>query len=141
VKFRLSAELELTDEDNHMQGATEYARMFTTGQYGRLYLVSDSHARGETFHIWVLPPDAKLDGESRPWSLPDAVEVYGIIGGQPGWTETYGWLHKGKWQEDFATLVESRRATLADIHAQEVQRKARDEKAESQRKAELLARY
>jgi 6-phosphofructokinase len=27
------------------------------------------------------------------------LEVYGIIGGQPGWTEYYGWLVKGNWNK------------------------------------------
>lgn len=26
-----------------------------------------------------------------------AFEVYGIVGGQPGWTEIYSWIHKGNW--------------------------------------------
>ena len=54
-----------------MQGAREYARMFSSGQRGRLYLVSGTHARGRTFHIWVLPADTAIAG--MPWPLKDAV--------------------------------------------------------------------
>ena len=90
-----------------MKGAREYANLFETGQVGRLYLVSGEHARGKTFHIQVLPEGEQAipNGCNNLCLNTDAIEVYGIIGGQTGWTETYGWLHKGKWQEDFLTLV------------------------------------
>ena len=120
-----------------MQGAREYAKMFSTGQHGRLYLVSGEHARGRTFHIWVLPADAA----SMPVHLKDAVEVYGITGGNPGWTETYGWLHRGKWEQDFAALVDKRKAEIAAIVALREREKADSEAAERQRKASLLADY
>lgn len=122
-----------------MQGAREYATMFSSGQHGRLYLVRGEHARGKTFHVWVLPSAEPAAG--MPWSVKDAVEVYGITGGQPGWTETYGWLHRGKWEQDFAALVETRRAEIAAGAARLEQEKAEAEAAERQRKAELLAAY
>ena len=125
-----------------MQGAREYATMFCTGQHGRLYLSSHYHARGKTFHIYVLPEgEAALpNGPNGPLNK-DAVEVYGITGGQPGWTETYGWLHRGKWEQDFAALVEARRAEIAAGVARREQEKADAEDAERQRKASLLAAY
>lgn len=43
--------------------------------------------------------------EAEP--LNGAVEVYGIISGNPGWTEEYGWLRKGPWVKDFELLVKS----------------------------------
>jgi hypothetical protein len=113
--------------------------MFTSGQYGRLYLVCGEHARGKTFHIWVLPTAESVAG--MPWTVKDAVEVYGITGGQPGWTETYGWLHRGKWEQDFAALVASRRADIAAGVARREREKADAEAAERQRKASLLAAY
>lgn len=122
-----------------MQGAREYATMFRTGQYGRLYLVSGEHARGKTFHVWVLPSSEPASG--MPWTVKDAVEVYGITGGQPGWTETYGWLHRGRWEQDFAALVESRRADIAAYVARREREKAEAEEAERLRKAALLATY
>ncbi len=122
-----------------MQGAREYATMFSSGQHGRLYLTSGQHARGKEFHIWVLPSDEKVAG--MPWIVSGAVEVYGITGGQPGWTETYGWLHRGKWEQDFAALVEARRAEIDAGVARRAQEKADAEAAERQRKASLLATY
>jgi len=75
-----------------MKGAKEYAHLFKTGQYGKLYLVSSSHARGTTFHIQVLPAGekAKSNGEHSLCLNANAVEVYGVVGGNPGWTEEYG---------------------------------------------------
>jgi len=126
-----------------MKGAREYARLFETGQYGRLYLVSGSHARGKTFRVYILPAneEAKQNGPHNPPLNKDAVEVYGITGGQPGWTETYGWLHEGRWQEDFDLLVEQRRSEVAarEIANEEAQSDANN--TETQRVASLLATY
>lgn len=122
-----------------MQGAREYAKMFRSGQHGRLYLVAGEHARGRIFHIFVLPTDAAIPGS--PWSEKDSIEVYGITGGQPGWTETYGWLHRGKWEQDFAALVDARRDEIAAYMARCDQEKAGADAAERRRRAELLGAY
>lgn len=86
-----------------MKGARRYADLFKTGQYGRLYLVSGSHARGKTFRIYILPDgnNALPNGEHNPPLNTNAVEVYGVVSGNPGWTESYDWIHRGKWQNDF----------------------------------------
>lgn len=126
-----------------MNGAREYAELFYTGQYERLYLVSGQHARGRTFHIYVLPKgeEARPNGPGNGPRNTNAVEVYGIISGQPGWTETYGWIHAGKWQEDFADLVVSHRAK----REAEKQERERSEKAEAEaetaRRLALLDTY
>ena len=89
-----------------MKGAREYANLFETGQYGRLYIVSHYHARGKTFRIYVLPEgELAIPNGPGPCLNSDAVEVYGIINGYSGWTESYGWIHEGKWQDDFNLLV------------------------------------
>jgi hypothetical protein len=122
-----------------MNGAREYAAMFSTGQYGRLYLQSGSHARGATFHIYVLPANVRVK-DGQPFSA-DVVEVYGITGGRPGWTETYGWLHKGKWQDDFAELVKARRAEIEAYNARKEQDQTEAKATERDRKAKLLETY
>ncbi len=91
-----------------MKGAREYANLFSKAvQIGRLYILPHYHARGKTFRIYVLP-----EGESvvenagiNPPLNAESVEVYGIVGGNPGWTESYGWIHRGKWQDDFNRIV------------------------------------
>lgn len=127
-----------------MVGADEYAHLFSTGRIGKLYMVSGAHARGLTFEIWVLPSETAADNlapGASPRGLKDVVQVYGITGGQPGWTETYGWLHHGPWEKDFANLVKSRkRAIQAALDAK--LKLAEDVKAASQRREkELLAKY
>lgn len=85
-----------------MRGANEYASLFSTGFYGQFYIISGSHARGKTFHIYVVPEGTETFDHRV------AVEVYGIISGNPGWTESYGWLYKGEWVEDFEEMVKKR---------------------------------
>lgn len=123
-----------------MTGSREYAELFgKTQQHGKLYLQVDSHARGKTFHIWILPNEDKLTDSI--YVTKDAIEVYGITGGQPGWTETYGWLHKGKWQDDFKKLVKSKKLEReADLKKEH----ATTEEAEKERRArvdDLLKAY
>jgi len=91
-----------------MQGAREFAKLFKTGQYGKLYIVSGNHARGRTFQIQILPKDevAIPNGENNLCLNKDAVEVYGVTGGNPGWSESYGWLHRGPWEKDFKKLAD-----------------------------------
>lgn len=126
-----------------MRGAREYADLFGTSQHGRLYIVSGYHARGKTFRIFVLPEGEKAI-PNGPHNAPlnkDAVEVYGIIGGHPGWTESYGWLHKGKWQQDFEAMVAARKAEIADQKSKFEAEIQQDEQKEKERVQSLLAAY
>jgi hypothetical protein len=125
-----------------MNGAHEYAGLFKTGQYGQLYITSSSHARGKTFRVQVLPKGevAAPNGPNTCLNS-DAVEVYGIIGGQPGWTERYGWIHKGRWQDDFEKLVATRRQQIAAKENAEAEAAAKRRAEDAERKAALLASY
>lgn len=96
-----------------MKGAREYANLFGREQHGKLLLLSGSHARGSTFRIYVLPSEDVLPNLWQVTLPEESVEVYGVVGGQCGWTETYGWLHSGKWQEDFESLVKQRKLEVA----------------------------
>lgn len=125
-----------------MKGARGYASLFKTGQYGRLYLESGEHARGKTFRIFVLPEGFQMPARAmNPGQLVNAVEVYGITGGQPGWTETYGWLHEGRWQQDFEKLVEARKAEVATAERTKEEAQQRRESEEMARIQALLATY
>jgi len=125
-----------------MKGANEYAKYIKTGQYGRLYCVAGEHARGSTFHVQVLPEGEKaVPNYSNMCLNNDAVEVYGIISGQPGWSEVYGWLHKGPWVKDLERLLVSCKLAEEDRIAKF---KALSEEAELKKKeriTELLATY
>ncbi len=56
-------------------------------------------------------------------------------------SETYGWLHRGKWEQDFAALVEKRQTEIAKQKASFAQRQTDAESAEARRKAALLQSY
>ena len=126
-----------------MKGAREYANLFETGQYGRLYITSSSHGRGKTFRIQVLPAGekAKSNGTQNLCTNENAVEVYGIVSGNPGWTETYGWLYAGSWQEDFQKIVQQKREELQAKKLRDEESRRKDEAAEKQRINELLSKY
>lgn len=125
-----------------MQGAREYARMFKTGQYGRLYITSGSHARGYTFRIQILPEGITAIGNGPNQCInKEAVEVYGIRGGQPGWTEYYGWLHEGKWQQDFENLVAAKKAELEEAEKEAERRQVLLKEEERSRQQRLLDSY
>jgi len=126
-----------------MKGARKYAQLFNTGQYGKLYITSSSHARGRTFRVQVLPEGekAKPNGSCNMCLNSSAIEVYGVVCGNPGWTEEYGWKYEGKWVKDFEKLVRSKEMET------ESKKKARqvttEEKEETERKRvkSLLSDY
>lgn len=105
-----------------MNGAHAYAALFSCKQYDRLYISVGKHARGSTFNIYVLPEgvEAITNGDGNPILNKDAVEVYGVLGGNPGWTEYYGWIHKGPWCDDFLQLV-IRKETAKVAHIRQQQ--------------------
>ena len=123
-----------------MKGATEYADIDITGQHGRLFIKQHSHARGATLRMWVLPEGVMVEENKYPCT-PPAVEVYGVTSGQPGWTETYGWLHAGPWQEDFHKIVEVARSRKARLELE--RRKAAESFQQKQKAAdrEMLESY
>jgi hypothetical protein len=126
-----------------MEGAREYAMLFETKQYGKLYIVSSEHARGKTFRIYILPEGEKAisNGRSNSPLNKDAVCVYGVTGGNLGWTETYGWLHKGAWVNYFECLVKSKQIERDNKRRRtEATTEERDE-ASKKRIKELLSNY
>lgn len=97
-----------------MQCADGFAKLFETGQYGRLYIVSGNRARGATFRVFVLPTGERAM-PSGPLDAPlnrDAVEVHDIAGVPPGREGAWSEMQLPNWQQDFAGLVEARCAAL-----------------------------
>lgn len=86
-----------------MQGAREYVDVFEMGlsQFGKLAVLLGSHGRGLTLRVFVLKDGSSIENIHRA----EAVEVYGVVSGQIGWTERYGWKHDGPWKEDFERIV------------------------------------
>lgn len=126
-----------------MQGAREFSELFRTEQIGRLYIVAGSHARGKTLHIYVLPEgEAALpNGPNNRCLNSNAVEVYGVISGQPGWTESYGWLHRGPWVEDFNKIGKERADARYAAELAKISSLKQVREAEEKRTASLLATY
>lgn len=126
-----------------MNGAIRYAKLFKTGQYGKLYIVSGSHARGLTFRIQVLPEGeiAIPNGSQNSCLNSNAVEVYGVVSGNLGWTESYDWIHKGKWCEDFEKLVAEKEAELELKNKSDDTLKEQREKADKNKTELLLSQY
>lgn len=126
-----------------MKGARRYASLFKTGQYGRLYIVSGHHARGKTFRIYVLPEgeDGVPNGCGNPCLNKNKVEVYGVISGQPGWTETYGWLHKGKWCDDFEELVKIEESRRMEIEKRNLEKIKAIINADKKKEQDILSTY
>lgn len=127
-----------------MKSADDYCSVFEkTHQIDNLYFVVSSHARGKTFHIFILPQGEAVNpnGSRNPPLNPNAVEVYGIVSGQPGWTESYGWLHRGPWESDVQKIYNTLKA------AQQKRVRAKEDESvlkaaqENTRIQKLLATY
>lgn len=126
-----------------MKGADKYAQVFDTQQIERLYLVSSNHARGLTFRIFVLPKGEEVipNGNGNAPLNKDAVEVYGVVSGQPGWTEEYGWLYEGPWQQDFFDLFDLEILRIENDIVAKGEEEAYQANEEESRKINLLSGY
>ena len=127
-----------------MNGAREYCKLFRKAQQiGRLYMIPSHHARGKTFRIYVLPEGEKVieNGGINPPCNVDAVEVYGVIGGQRGWSESYGWLHRGPWQADFFSMCDTLRAEALKKNKEHTEALVDRKKAQEDKEQDLLSTY
>lgn len=109
-----------------MQDFHAATKAFSTQQYGPLYIVRGSHARGATFFIYLLDEDQRLDPaiqrrigpNNKPSVLRDDQAVFGVVGGQPGWDEEYGWLNthsnvvNGRVQGMFEQLMQAHQTAI-----------------------------
>lgn len=125
-----------------MNGARHYANLFKTGQHGKLYFVVSKHARGKTFRIFILPENEKaIENENNAPLNKDSVEVFGVIGGQLGWTEYYGWIYKGKWVHDFELLVNHREEEILKAKEEQANKLAKERIIRDKINRELLSNY
>jgi hypothetical protein len=67
---------------------------------GNVLYVTSSHARGTQFFICLVDNTEEI-------SQDNCFKVYGIISGNPGWTECYGWIHNGNWNEPILNYLEN----------------------------------
>ena len=112
-----------------MKGAREYCKLFKNKEIiGKLKFTCGSHARGSYFHVYVIYENKQ-------------VEVYGILGGQPGWTEWYGWLKKGKWIDDFNAIVERKKDAFEMRIIQENKKRELDKEELKMQEQDILDKY
>jgi hypothetical protein len=127
-----------------MKGANEYCKYFRKAeQVGRLYILPHYHARGKTLRIYVLP-EGEMAIENAGINPPlnkDAVEVYGVVGGNLGWTEKYGWIHEGPWQGDFEKIYKDRKAFANDDRVKRELSRKESKDAEAEMVKKLLENY
>lgn len=78
-------------------------------KHGKVIFRTSTHARGKNFHIFLV------DGNTQ-------LEVYGVTGGNRGWTETYGWLKKGTWVKPILEYLRNLDKEIAATQEEMVQR-------------------
>ena len=102
-----------------MQGARDYNNLIKKGErlglveqinsniyrHNNLVFLLGEHARGKTFQMYAVDGN-NFDNSCVKYASVgcEKLEVYGILGGQNGWTEFYGWKEEGKWQDTFEQL-------------------------------------
>jgi hypothetical protein len=118
-----------------MKGARELASVVDSGVYGKLRVVSSSHARGLTFHIYAYATPEDAEGGIN------GVEVYGVVSGHLGWTESYGWLRSGKWCDDFAKVFDEKKRELIREVEELTSTAIAKQQAEQERIEKILAAY
>lgn len=64
----------------------------------------DEHARGRTLDIYLVEDENVLRENGLFYC--DSVKVYGMVSGQPGWTDKYGWIIEGNWCEYINGILE-----------------------------------
>jgi hypothetical protein len=111
-----------------MKGAHEFALLIPSGRYDNLRIESGHHARGYTFSIFIVTPNGEL-------------EVYGILGGSPGWTEYYGWIYHGSWEIDFYELLRKQKEIQDEQTKKNLEAYERNEKSEHERRVRILSSY
>ncbi|WP_340011764.1 hypothetical protein MHI32_01480 [Paenibacillus sp. FSL H7-0690] len=84
---------------------------------GNVLYVTASHARGKTFFIYLIDENSNL------------FKVYGVTGGNPGWTETYGWLHKGTWVKPILQYFRNLEGEIVE-HDEKIEQKKREKERE-----------
>lgn len=97
-----------------MQGAGKYAvpifstyeqlgleKLYDKSTHGYIYYGNhtvfnfDAHARGKTLDIYLVKNEDVLKENGLYYC--DSLKVYGMVSGQCGWTEKYGWIEEGSW--------------------------------------------
>ena len=98
-----------------------------------IYALSD-HARGKCFRIFLVENTHGLTDKELVDSS-NRFEIYGVLGGQNGWTEYYGWKHKGNWVELITDYLNSLKSKI-DSHHKKAEEDKRSKDAEAKKQIE-----
>ncbi len=99
-----------------------------------VYGLSD-HARGKCFRIYLVENTSDLT-DKEIVSKDNCFEVYGILGGQNGWTEYYGWKHKGKWVKPITNYLNKLKEEIA-LRYKKADEEKRFKETEKQKQTEF----
>ena len=103
-----------------------------TFQYENIVFILSEHARGKTFKIWIYKTKDIKDTD-------EYLEVYGITGGQSGWTETYGWLCHGEWENFIAKYMKELEDEIYyHEHKEEVDKKKEKDRLIEKRERKIV---
>ncbi|PHE64431.1 hypothetical protein COF68_06230 [Bacillus toyonensis] len=93
--------------------------------HGNVVFVTSTHARGECFQMFLVEDPHASDERIKN----EALEVYGVVSGNPGWTEVYDWIHKGEWVEFIENYLRRLETQLQNISNE--QRAIKEDKQET----------
>ena len=123
--------------------ANDLCNLFSTGQYGRFYVVSNWD-RDPRFRIQILPEGevAKPNGKSNLCLNSDAVLVYGHVANEIGnGKKDTDWIYKGKWVDDFGRMVVQARAKIEEDRTVAQSLALEKQRLENERIQKLLSQY
>ena len=97
----------------------------------------DEHARGKTLDIYIV----KNEDDLRKNGLNgcDSLKVYGMVSGQCGWTEKYGWIVEGSWCKFINDILE-KSLFFYEQNKKEAEAKEQQKKIEEREKTENRAK-
>lgn len=99
--------------------------------------VFDAHARGRTLDIYLIKNEEEL--KEKGLFKCDRVKVYGMVSGQAGWTEKYGWILKGSWCKHITDILNNAVA-LYEQNRKRADELNRQRKIEERNRAENKAK-
>ena len=105
-----------------------YGGFSTAIRRGPIVLVAGEHARGKTCHVFLKNNN-------------DTLEVYGVTGGQLGWTETYGWLIEGPWIQAIEKLLTELTDEIYKKEQEKIEKENSQYKLELQKKEEIINKF
>lgn len=97
----------------------------------------DQHARGRTLNIYIIKNEDVLRDNGLYYC--DSLKVYGMVSGQCGWDEKYGWIVEGIWCKYINNILETS-LFLYEQNKEKAEAEERQRKIEKREKIENRAK-